>query len=297
MPSESIRISSARHSADAAPAVLRIARQLHLEPIMWSVTGYDWDAPLAEIIERKVTRQIRGGDVILLARRRPSPNGSGPLSKPCSQTDRLIDRYKTEGYEFVTIPENDAEQIRPAQTVSPKGRSPPGSGFRLSPRRQNPCFAAVTVCLTSSSLWRPHSRRQPHIVKVADKFRCQALPGRIARTAAVSDFEAESQSVTGPGCEEPRKHRPYAIVADGHSGVFRRRGHAFHQFLPLSFLQAGINLILVIAQMLYGRKARCHGQRISPIEFPPDTSVPKAPPRPHDFRRAAIGLPPAILRR
>ena len=48
------------------PAVLRIARELGLEPIMWSVTGYDWTAPPAAQIEQKVSRQIRGGDVILL---------------------------------------------------------------------------------------------------------------------------------------------------------------------------------------------------------------------------------------
>ena len=27
------------------PAVLRIARELGLEPVMWNVTGYDWNAP------------------------------------------------------------------------------------------------------------------------------------------------------------------------------------------------------------------------------------------------------------
>ena len=86
------------------PAVLRIARQLHLEPIMWSVTGYDWDAPPAEIIERKVTRQIRGGDVILLHDGDHRQMGAD-RSQTVLATDRLIDRYKTQGYEFVTIPE------------------------------------------------------------------------------------------------------------------------------------------------------------------------------------------------
>jgi peptidoglycan/xylan/chitin deacetylase (PgdA/CDA1 family) len=86
------------------PAVLRIARQLHLEPIMWSVTGYDWDAPPAEIIERKVTKQIRGGDVILLHDGDHRQMGAD-RSQTVLATDRLIDRYKTQGYEFVTIPE------------------------------------------------------------------------------------------------------------------------------------------------------------------------------------------------
>src|SRR3979490_891447 len=45
------------------PAVLRIAGELGLEPVMWSVTGYDWNALSAAVIEQKVTKQIRGGDV------------------------------------------------------------------------------------------------------------------------------------------------------------------------------------------------------------------------------------------
>src|SRR5215471_6064661 len=48
------------------PAVFRIARQMGLEPIMWDVTGYDWNAPSVEHIEGKVSRRINGGNVILL---------------------------------------------------------------------------------------------------------------------------------------------------------------------------------------------------------------------------------------
>jgi peptidoglycan/xylan/chitin deacetylase (PgdA/CDA1 family) len=86
------------------PAVLRVARELGLEPIMWNVTGYDWNAPPTEVIERKVTRQIRGGDVILL-----HDGGHKQLGADRSQTviatDHLIAGYKSEGYEFVTIPQ------------------------------------------------------------------------------------------------------------------------------------------------------------------------------------------------
>jgi peptidoglycan/xylan/chitin deacetylase (PgdA/CDA1 family) len=86
------------------PAVLREARQMGLEPVMWNVTGYDWNAPSAEHIERKVTRQVRGGDVVLL-------HDGGHLQFGADRaftitaTDRLISRYRAEGYEFVTIPE------------------------------------------------------------------------------------------------------------------------------------------------------------------------------------------------
>ncbi len=48
------------------PATLRIARELGLQPVMWNVTGYDWNAPPAAEIERKIVRQMRGGNVILL---------------------------------------------------------------------------------------------------------------------------------------------------------------------------------------------------------------------------------------
>jgi len=86
------------------PAVLRIARELGLEPVMWNVTGYDWTAPPAAEIETKVASQIRGGDVILL-----HDGGHRQIGADRSQTvlatDHLITRYKAEGYEFVTIPQ------------------------------------------------------------------------------------------------------------------------------------------------------------------------------------------------
>jgi peptidoglycan/xylan/chitin deacetylase (PgdA/CDA1 family) len=84
------------------PAVLRTARELGLDPIMWNVTGYDWNAPAAAVIERKVTRQMRGGDVILLHDGGHREMGSD-RSQTVLATDHLISRYKSEGYEFVTI--------------------------------------------------------------------------------------------------------------------------------------------------------------------------------------------------
>jgi peptidoglycan-N-acetylglucosamine deacetylase len=96
------------------PAVLRIARELALEPIMWNVTGYDWNAPPAAAIERKVANKIRGGDVILL-----HDGGHKQIGADRSQTviatDRLIARYKNEGYEFVTIPHLMAESAASRQ--------------------------------------------------------------------------------------------------------------------------------------------------------------------------------------
>lgn len=83
------------------PAVFRLARELGLEPVMWNVTGYDWDAPSVEHIERKAGRAKAGGVVLL--------HDGGHLemgadrSKTVEAVDRLIKRYKAEGYEFVAV--------------------------------------------------------------------------------------------------------------------------------------------------------------------------------------------------
>jgi peptidoglycan-N-acetylglucosamine deacetylase len=86
------------------PAVLKIARELGLEPIMWNVTGYDWDAPPSTVIEKKVSRQIRGGDVILLHDGGHRQMGAD-RAQTVQATDHLITKYKSEGYDFVTIPQ------------------------------------------------------------------------------------------------------------------------------------------------------------------------------------------------
>jgi peptidoglycan/xylan/chitin deacetylase (PgdA/CDA1 family) len=86
------------------PVTLKIARELGLKTIMWNVTGYDWNAPPASAIERKVARRIRGGDVILL-----HDGGHRAMGADRAQTviatDNLIRRYKDQGYKFVTVTE------------------------------------------------------------------------------------------------------------------------------------------------------------------------------------------------
>lgn len=101
------------------PATLRIARELGLQTVMWNVTGYDWNAPPAAVIERKVARQIRGprrarfwpagverrgGDVILLHDGSHRAMGAD-RAQTVIATDNLIPRYKDQGYEFVTVEE------------------------------------------------------------------------------------------------------------------------------------------------------------------------------------------------
>jgi peptidoglycan-N-acetylglucosamine deacetylase len=84
------------------PAVLRIARELGLEPVMWNVTGYDWNTPPAAEIEQNCSRRISGGNVILLHDGGHKTMGAD-RSQTVIATDHLIARYKSEGYKFVTI--------------------------------------------------------------------------------------------------------------------------------------------------------------------------------------------------
>jgi peptidoglycan/xylan/chitin deacetylase (PgdA/CDA1 family) len=86
------------------PDVLKMAREHGFVPVMWSVSSHDWNASPAEEIERKITRQLRGGDVILM-------HDGGHLSPTVDRsatvtaTDHILSRYKGEGYRFVTVQE------------------------------------------------------------------------------------------------------------------------------------------------------------------------------------------------
>ena len=86
------------------PGTIRIARNLGLETVLWNVTGYDWKAPSAAVIEEKVAGQIRGGDVILLHDGRHRAFGAD-RGQTVIATGNLIQRYTGAGYDFVTVPE------------------------------------------------------------------------------------------------------------------------------------------------------------------------------------------------
>jgi peptidoglycan/xylan/chitin deacetylase (PgdA/CDA1 family) len=86
------------------PVVLRIAREMGLSTVMWNVTGYDWNSPRASVIERKVAKQIRGGDVILLHDGGHKQMGAD-RSQTVLATENLIAKFKSEAYEFVTLSE------------------------------------------------------------------------------------------------------------------------------------------------------------------------------------------------
>jgi len=96
------------------PGTLKIVRALGLEPVMWNVTGWDWKGKPAEYVEKKVSQQIRGGDVILLHDGSHAASGAD-RSQTVVATDRLIARYKSEGYEFVTVPQMMGKSVLSSQ--------------------------------------------------------------------------------------------------------------------------------------------------------------------------------------
>ena len=86
------------------PHVLGVSRQLGLEPVMWTVSSNDWKIFTADGIERRVSERVRGGDVILMHDGGHVRMGAD-RARTVEATDRLIRRYKDQGYRLVTVPE------------------------------------------------------------------------------------------------------------------------------------------------------------------------------------------------
>jgi peptidoglycan-N-acetylglucosamine deacetylase len=93
------------------PNVLRLARSLGLEPVMWSVTAYDWNAPSASAIVDKVVRRVgsrKQGEIVLL--HDGSHLGFGAdRSRTVEATRLLLEKYSAEGKRFVAVQELDRE--------------------------------------------------------------------------------------------------------------------------------------------------------------------------------------------
>ena len=85
------------------PETFAQVRQLGLEPIMWNVTGFDWNPPSAEYVEGKVSK-ARGGDVVLLHDGGHAAFGAD-RSKTVEAVNWLIPRLKSANQSFATIPE------------------------------------------------------------------------------------------------------------------------------------------------------------------------------------------------
>lgn len=89
------------------PNVLRAVRRMGLEPVMWSVTAYDWSAKSAGEIVANVTRQIdsrtrKQSEIVLL--HDGSHRGFGwDRSYTVNATRTLLEKYSAK--KFVTIPE------------------------------------------------------------------------------------------------------------------------------------------------------------------------------------------------
>jgi peptidoglycan-N-acetylglucosamine deacetylase len=86
------------------PATLRVARELGYTPVMWSVTCYDWKPTTAERIEAHAVRQVRGGDILLLHDGDYSRDNADRAAT-ISAVERIMIRYKGEGYSFATVGE------------------------------------------------------------------------------------------------------------------------------------------------------------------------------------------------
>ena len=89
------------------PNVLRTARLMGLEPVMWSVTSFDWNAPSAEAIVQKVVKRVgsrKQGEIVLL--HDGSHLGFGADRKHTVEATRvLLERYRAERKEFVSVKE------------------------------------------------------------------------------------------------------------------------------------------------------------------------------------------------
>jgi peptidoglycan/xylan/chitin deacetylase (PgdA/CDA1 family) len=84
------------------PNVLGVSRKLGLEPVMWTVSSNDWKIRSAEIIEQRVSKRIRGGEIILMHDGAHVRMGAN-RARTVEATDRLIRRSKDQGYQFVSV--------------------------------------------------------------------------------------------------------------------------------------------------------------------------------------------------
>lgn len=90
------------------PAVLRIARELGLTPVLWNAAGYDWEPIAPEEIRANLTSDIaanrrrgRGSNVLL---HDGGQHGLGqPRAATVAATAMLIDRLRARGMRFVDL--------------------------------------------------------------------------------------------------------------------------------------------------------------------------------------------------
>jgi len=86
------------------PGTFAIARECGMTPIMWRVSGHDWDADSPGSIVQRIVSGMKGGDVILLHDGGHRALGAD-RSRTVAATEELVRRCQGEGYRFVTVPE------------------------------------------------------------------------------------------------------------------------------------------------------------------------------------------------
>ncbi|HEY7404681.1 MAG TPA: polysaccharide deacetylase family protein [Candidatus Angelobacter sp.] len=86
------------------PNVLRTAHSLGLKPVMWSITGYDWNAPSADVILSKVNRRLKSYRAEIVLFHDGGHLGFGAdRSHTVEATRRLLEMYP--GKRFVAASE------------------------------------------------------------------------------------------------------------------------------------------------------------------------------------------------
>lgn len=89
------------------PNVLRTARNMGFSTVMWSVTGFDWNAPSADAIVQKVARQLESrrparGEIVLLHDGGHKAFGTD-RSRTVAACALLLERYSAK--KFVSVQE------------------------------------------------------------------------------------------------------------------------------------------------------------------------------------------------
>ena len=168
------------------------------------------------------------------------PSGAD-RSQTVMATDRLIARYKAEGYEFVTVP----EMMEKSRTVAiaTELRRCSRAGSRYEPR-------STATLSRRKGLLRGRNRFLNVFFGVSGSQEgCLELRGRQIH-AAVEHGAEEAPKRLGVGLrrrlpighrtsrEEPGKHRSHAVVAIGDARCFRRPRHSSHQFAA-QFVERG----------------------------------------------------------
>jgi peptidoglycan/xylan/chitin deacetylase (PgdA/CDA1 family) len=96
------------------PGTLRAIREAGYNPLLWSITCYDWrrTATVDKLVER--AGRARDGDIILLhdgSDAEPAADRAASVAA----TDEVLGRLTAEGYRFVTVPEMVGEAGEPGR--------------------------------------------------------------------------------------------------------------------------------------------------------------------------------------